>query len=232
MTFSNWKLLNTVNFLCVRQQPHTIGMVVGRFTYRLLNWVYCAHWGYMYTSQINHIISFNKYKLTLFTVRLAMILCLEVVGISTVSLIFELSTFSGNWVMVPMIQSSTTTWWSVSFIWWLNTSKCTWWTTETDRIVDGTIIRITNTIVWKSSNSFTRGIGSSVALLNLVFNAELWIISVKWTESIVETHKTITSTEWWLIVGTSTFSWSTVCTWPNGFTLSILCTSRLSRIDF
>lgn len=53
-----------------------------------------------------------------------MVLGLEVVGIASIALIFELATFTGDGIVVPMVEGCATTRWGIPFIRWLNTSEC------------------------------------------------------------------------------------------------------------
>lgn len=161
-----------------------------------------------------------------------MVFGLEVVGVSSVSLVLEFSALSGDRVVVPVVECGAASWRSVSFVWWLNAGECAGRTAETDRVVDGTVVRIADAVVSKGSDSFARGVGSSIALLDLVLDAELRIVSVQRTESIVEADETVTRAEWWLVVGTATLSGTTVGSRPDGFALPVLGASRLSRVNF
>jgi len=55
-------------------------------------------------------------ELTLFAVAFAMVFRLEVVGIASVALILQLSAFACDGVVVPVIQGSSSTGWSIAFI--------------------------------------------------------------------------------------------------------------------
>ena len=135
-----------------------------------------------------------------------MILSLEVVGISTISLVLEFSTFSGNRVVVPVIQGGSTSWRSVSLVGWLDTGESSRWTAETDGVVDCTIITIADTVICQSSDCFTGCVGSTVTLLDLVFDAELGVVAVQWAETVVQADQSVSGSEWRLVVGTSAFS--------------------------
>lgn len=169
---------------------------------------------------------------SLFTVRFAVILGLEVVGITTVSLILELSALAGDGIVIPVVEGGASSGRRVSLIRRLDTSEGSAGTAEADRIVHSTVVTVTDTVVGQSADGFTSGVSTSITLLNLVLNAELRIVSVQWAESIIQTDQSVTSPEWWLIISTAAFSTPTVGSRPDSFTLPILCTSGFSRVNF
>lgn len=106
------------------------------------------------------------------------------------------------------------------------------WATEADRVVHRAVVAVANTVIGQGADRFTRSVSSSVALLDLVLDAELRVVAVQRAEAIVEAHQAVSGPERGLVVGTTTFSRPTIGSRPHGLALPVLRATRFSGIDF